>query len=131
MTIAAGTTVTAQGNLLLTSGSLNQSAATGTLAAEADITAASGLHRWQRHAPDQRRRTAAPDPDVGVSSSLPVVNIAKGGGALTLGATLRTGRNWTYTSGGLLVAGSQHPVRRHADHHRQPHPERGRDRRRT
>ena len=104
VTVAAGTTLTAAGTLTLTSGSLS----TGTLAAQADVTATlgytgggtatlllngsgaqtlSGLHS-------------------SVAGSLPNLSIAKPAGTLTISGTLRTARNWTYLSGGLTTTGS-------------------------
>ncbi len=107
MTIAAGTTVTAQGNLTLTSGSLNQSAATGTLAAEADITAAAAFTGGgatlliNGGGPQALNGLHTP-----LAGGMPVLVIDKASGVLTISGTLRTSRNWTYANGGLVTTGS-------------------------
>ena len=56
--------------------------------------------------------TGAATPAAG---ALPNLQIAKSGGTLTLAGTLRTGRNWTYTSG-TVDPGSQHAGDRRFHH---------------
>ena len=95
-------------HLNLISGSLNQSAATGTLAAQGDITARAGF--TGSGTATLLINGSVPQTLNGLQSSvagsLPNVEIANAGGGLTIAGTLRTGRNWTYTGGGLNAAGS-------------------------
>jgi hypothetical protein len=108
--IAAGTTVTAQGNLNLFGGALNQAAATGVLAVQGNVDAQIGftgggsatvlLNGTLDQTLTGFHTTA--------TGSLPNVELNKPSGGVTLAGTLRTGRNWTVTSvpGGLTVTGS-------------------------
>ena len=95
-TIAAGTTLTASGAVTLTAGNLN----TGILAAQADVSAAvgygggSGTLRFD--GPGAQTFTGAATT---VAGNLPMVNIDKPSGTLTLVGTLRTASNWTYVAG--------------------------------
>ena len=95
-TIAAGTTLTASGLVTLTAGNLN----TGTLAAQADVSAAvgygggSGTLRFDGSGPQTFTGAATT-----VAGNLPMVNIDKASGTLSLVGTLRTASNWTYTAG--------------------------------
>ncbi|HYM52608.1 MAG TPA: hypothetical protein VEW45_03880 [Candidatus Dormibacteraeota bacterium] len=104
VTIAAGTTLTASGTLELFSGTLN----TGTLAAQADIFArlgftGGGTATLLINGAGPQTMNGFHTPGAG---AMPNVDIAKPSGTLTIAGTLRTGRNWIYTSGGLVVAGS-------------------------
>ena len=107
--MAAGTTLTVAGTLTLTSGTLNQAGPTGILAAQGDVNARIGFTgggtatllingcggtQTLRTVPQQRRRVNAQR------------RHQQDSGVLTITGTLRTGRNWTYTSGGLVVTGS-------------------------
>jgi hypothetical protein len=103
ITIAAGTTLTVAGNLNLFSGTVN----TGTLAAQGTIDAQLGFTGGGTAtllidgAADQTFTGF----HTSTTGALPNVTIAKSAGTLTLAGTLRTGRNWTYTSG-LLDPGT-------------------------
>ena len=105
--IAAGTTLNVPGTLTLTSGTLNQAAATGTLAAQGDVNAQLGsgggsatlLFNGAGNQTLTGFHTTA-------AGALPIVNINKPSGTLTIAGTLRTGANWTYTAGGLTATGS-------------------------
>ncbi len=104
ITIAGGSIVTANSTVTLTSGSLS----TGTLAARADIIAAVGYTGGGSGT--LLINGIGPQTLTGfhstVAGSMPNVNISKGGGTLTIAGTIRTARDWTYTGGGLAVAGS-------------------------
>ncbi|HEY7738314.1 MAG TPA: hypothetical protein VIC63_04710 [Candidatus Limnocylindria bacterium] len=110
VTLAAGTTLTANGPLNLFSGTLNQAAATGTLAAQANVDVQSGFTGGGSatlllNGSGAQTLTGFHTVTTG---ALPVVNINKPSGGLTIAGTLRTSANWTYTSapGGLTVTGS-------------------------
>ena len=97
-TIAAGTTLIVDGNLTLTAGSMNL----GTLSARGAISQAStyagGTATLQIDGTADQTFTGAATPTAG---ALPNLVIAKPSGTLTLAGTLRTGRNWTVTSGSV------------------------------
>ncbi len=104
LTIAAGTTLTASGAVNLFSGSLN----TGTLAAQGDIDAqigytGGGTATLLINGTGAQTFTGF---HTSLTGSLPHVNIDKPSGTLTIGGTLRTARNWTYTGGALTAGGS-------------------------
>ena len=96
-TLAAGTTVTVAGLTTLTAGTLN---GTGVLAATGDVNVAAGFSggtatlRFEGSA-DQTFTGSA----TATTGNLPVVEIAKSGGSLSLVGTLRTTRSWTHTAG--------------------------------
>ena len=106
-TIAAGTTLSVPGNLTLTSGTLNQAAATGTLAAQGDISAAVGFTGGTAtlliNGSGPQAWTGAANT---TTSDLPVVNLNNPGGTLTMTGAFRTSRNWTWTAGGLAASAS-------------------------
>ncbi|MDP9494427.1 MAG: hypothetical protein M3P87_04220, partial [Actinomycetota bacterium] len=95
-TITAGTTLIAQGTLTLTEGAIN----TGTVAARGDISQAStfdgGTGFLTIDGTGAQTFTGAATTGAG---ALPNLDIAKPSGTLTLTGTIRTGRNWTVTSG--------------------------------
>ncbi|MEX0630455.1 MAG: hypothetical protein WD508_07425, partial [Chloroflexota bacterium] len=104
VTIAAGTTLTVTGTLNLFSGGLS----TGTLAAQGSIDAqigftGGGTATLLINGTGAQTFTGFHTTTTG---SLPVVDINKPSGTLTLAGTLRTARSWTYTSGGLTATGS-------------------------
>ena len=103
-TIAPGDTLIVTGALVLTAGSLN---GTGTLEAQGSISQAStfggGTATLLIDGTADQTLTGTATTTAG---GLPVVIIAKPSGTLTLAGTIRTTRNWTYTSGALSTAGS-------------------------
>ena len=103
-TIAAGSTLIVGGTLNLAGGAVN----TGTLAAQADISAQVGFTGGGTATLliDGAGAQTFTGFHTLAAGSLPNVNIAKPSGTLTLAGTLRTARNWTYTSGGLVATGS-------------------------
>jgi hypothetical protein len=103
ITIAAGTTLTAASNVLLFSGAFG---GTGTLAALANVDAQSGFTGGTATLVLGGAGSQTLSQSAITTSSLPVVNIAKPGGTLTMSGTFRTIRNWTYTSGGLVATGT-------------------------
>ena len=108
ISIAAGTTLTVIGPLNLFSGGLNQVGATGTVAAEGNIDAQLGFTLGGTAT--LLINGAGPQTLHGFhtasAGSMPNVDIDKASGTLTIVGTIRTGRNWTYTTGALAVAGS-------------------------
>ena len=108
ISIAAGTTLIVAGSTDLFSGTLNQIGATGTLAAQGDVFARIGFTGGGTAT--LLMNGTVPQTLTGFHTALvgamPNVNIAKPSGTLTIAGTIRTGRNWTYTSGGLAVGGS-------------------------
>ena len=95
-TIAAGTTLTVDGTLTLTDGSI----ATGTVAALGAISQASTFDGGSGTllvvgTADQTFTGAATT----AAGTLPAVVIDKPAGTLTLAGTIRTGSGWTYTAG--------------------------------
>ncbi len=108
ITIAAGTTLTVAGTTELTSGALNQVGATGTLAAQGDVNArigftSGGTATLLIDGIGPQTLTGFHTP---LAGAMPRVDIAKPSDTLTIAGTIRTGSNWTYTSGGLVVTGS-------------------------
>ncbi|HLE58275.1 MAG TPA: hypothetical protein VJA85_01370 [Candidatus Limnocylindria bacterium] len=102
-TISAGNTMTVLGTLTLTGGAVN----TGTLAAQGDIAAASAFTGGGTATLLINGGGAQAFSDAALATSnLPLVNIDKPSGTLTLSGTFRTTRNWTYTAGGLTATGS-------------------------
>ena len=97
-TIAAGTTLSAGGLLSLSGGSLN----TGTVAAGADVSQAlaypGGTGTLLINGSGAQTLTGA---STTASGNLPLLNINKTSGTLTLAGTIRTSNNWTYTAGTL------------------------------
>ena len=102
LTIAAGTTLTVSGPLNLFSGSLS----TGTLAAQGDIATASGFTGGTATLLINGSAAQLWSGAASATSNLPIVNISKPGGALTMTGTFRTTRNWTWTAGAVDAAGS-------------------------
>ena len=96
-TIAAGTTLTAVGNVSLNAGSLN---GTGTLAAQGDVAEAAvypgGTATLLVGGPGAQTLTGAATAAAG---DLPLLVINKPSGTLTLAGTIRTTKAWTYTAG--------------------------------
>ena len=103
ITIAAGTTLTATGNVTLVTGSF---ASTGTLAAQANIDAQSGFTGGTATLLINGGGSQTLNQTAIATSSLPIVNIAKPSGTLTMNGAFRTNRNWTFTSGGLTATGT-------------------------
>ncbi len=104
VTIAAGTTLTAAGSLDLVTGALNG----GTLAVEGDLFAragfaSSGTATVLINGTADQTFTGFHNSTTG---SLPNITIDKPAGTLTVSGGLRTGRNWTYLTGGLVTTGS-------------------------
>ena len=97
-TIAAGTTLTAGGSLTLTAGNLN----TGTVAARGDISVAAayggGSGTLLINGTGAQSLTDAATTAAG---NIPLLNINKASGTLTLVGTIRTTNSWTYTAGTL------------------------------
>ena len=126
VTIAAGTTLTAAGTLNLFSGTLNQ-APHRTLAAQGDLVARVGFTGGGTATLliDGGGAQTFTGFHTSAAGALPNVNIAKPAGTLTIAGTLRTGRNWTYTSGGWYHR--QHAgLQREPDHRGRPRTGRGR-----
>jgi len=100
-TISAANTMTVLGTLTMTAGAVN----TGTIAAQGDIAVAStftgGTASLQINGGANQAWTDA----VSATADLPIVNINKPGGTLTMTGTFRTTRSWTWTAG-TLSAGS-------------------------
>ncbi len=110
VTIAAGTTLTANGVVNLFSGTLNQSGATGTLAAHGNVDVqvgftGGGTATLLIAGTGSQTMTGFHTAAVG---ALLNVDINKPAGGLTIAGILRTNRNWTYTAapGGLVAIGS-------------------------
>ncbi len=103
VTISAGTTLSAASNVLLFSGAFG---GTGTLAALANVDAQSGFTGGTATLLLSGAGSQTLSQSAIASSSLPLVNIAKPSGTLTMSGTFRTNRNWTYTSGGLVATGT-------------------------
>jgi len=104
-TINAGTVLSVNGTLTLSSGGPNVAADvinTGTLNALGDITVADtgggmgGNAILQIGGAGTQTLTGAGSTTLG---NLPTINIAKPSGTLNLASTIRTSNNWTYTSG--------------------------------
>lgn len=108
--LTAGTTLTAVGTTELFSGTINQAAATGTIAAQGNLNARVGFTGGGTATLLINGAGAQLfDGDHTVATgALPYVDINKPSGSLTLTDTLRTGRNWTYSAapGGLAVTGT-------------------------
>ncbi|MBE7466924.1 MAG: hypothetical protein HS116_25925 [Planctomycetes bacterium] len=111
-TVAAGTTLTVNGALSLSSGvagNANDSINTGTVAALGSVSSPDagggiGGSATIRIAGSGAQTLTADGNET--SGNLPGVQIAKPSGTLALSGIIRTAGNWTYTSGGLNVAGS-------------------------
>src|SRR5207253_2231160 len=92
------------GSTTLTAGSL---AGAGSLAAQGDISAASGYGGGAAglviNGAGAQTFTGAATPTLG---NLPALTINKPSGTLSLVGTLRTTRAWTYTAGGLAPGAS-------------------------
>jgi hypothetical protein len=101
-TIAAGNTLTVLGALTLTAGSVN----TGTLGAQGDIATASGFTGGTATLLVSGSGAQLWTGAAIATSNLPIVNINKPGGTLTMTGTFRTTRNWTWTAGAVDAAGS-------------------------
>ena len=97
-TIAGGTNLTANGTLVLTNGYLD----TGTLQARGNITQATGFDGGTGLILiDGTGNQTITGGGSTTSGNLPDLQINKTTGTLTLASTIRTGNDWTYTSGTL------------------------------
>ena len=97
-TIAAGTTLTAGGSLTLTAGNLN----IGTVAARGDISVAAGYAGGSGTLLiNGAGAQALTDAATTAAGNIPLLDINKASGTLTLVGTVRTTHSWTYTSGTL------------------------------
>ncbi len=95
-TIAAGTILTAGGSLTLTAGNLN----TGTVAARGDISVAAGYGGGSGTLlVNGVGAQSLTDAATTAAGNIPLLNINKASGTLTLAGTIRTTNNWTYTAG--------------------------------
>ncbi len=97
-TIAAGTTLTAGGSLTLSAGNLN----TGTVAAQGDVSVAAGYGGGSGTLlVNGSGAQSLTDAATTAAGNIPILNINKPSGTLTLSGTIRTTNSWTYTAGAL------------------------------
>lgn len=108
MTIEIGTTLTVAGNLTIDSSDVGKlSIVDGTVIAQGDITidgpdllsATSSYNTTTLRIEGSGNQLFSVQNGTRTSGGLPNLNIAKSGGTLTLDGTIRTTRDWTYTSG--------------------------------
>ena len=97
-TIAAGTTLTAGGSLTLSAGNLN----TGTVAGQGDVSVAAGYGGGSGTLlVNGSGAQSLTDAATTAAGNIPILNINKPSGTLTLSGTIRTTNSWTYTAGAL------------------------------
>ena len=101
-TISAANTMTVLGTLTLTGGSVN----TGTIAAQGDIAVASTFLGGSGTLLINGGGAQAWTDSYAATADLPIVNINKGGGTLTMTGTFRTTKSWTWIAGTVSASGS-------------------------